>query len=318
MITYKELLPKVSLKLIGKKENSAVFSFEPLPVGYGHTLGSVLRRVLLSSIPGSAVTRLKIEGISQPFSTIPGVREDVIEIVLNVKKIRLKIFNDQPAILKATKSGPGQLKVSDFEVVGDGELINNDLVIANLADKKTKVSFELTAEPGVGFETAEEHPSNKIGVIPVDSIFTPIVNVSYSVEQARLGQATNLESLKIEIETDGTVDPETALNKSCGILEKFFAVFAKGTGDDLLPQVGQEEGVVDVASGIEKDLDVKEAGVPIEELGLSTRTTNALVRSKIKTLGDLFSKKGDLVKVKGLGQKGLSEVGDLLTKQGWR
>jgi len=314
MSVYNELLEKSALKVVEEKGNFARVSFEPLPVGFGHTLGSVLRRVLLSSIKGAAVTHVKIEGVTHPFTTVPGVREDVVELLLNIKKIRLKIFNDQPVILKLSASGSGKVSASDLEVVGDGEVINKDLVIANLSDKKSKLSLELTCESGVGYEPSEDHASNKIGVIPVDSIFTPVTSVSYKVGSARLGQVTSLDSLTLDITTDGTVVPQEALKTSCDVLRDFFTAFGSPRSE-----TEKEDGVA--ASG-EPSKEVKingdEASVSLEDLGLSTRTTNALLRAKVKTLGDLVGKKEDLGKIKGLGQKGINEISELLSKQEWK
>lgn len=320
MLSYSDLLEKVQLKIVEEKGNSAKFIFEPLPVGFGHTLGSSLRRVLLSSIPGAAVTQVKIEGVNHPFTTIPGVREDVVDLLLNIKKIRLRIFNDQPVILKVAATGPGKVSDADFEVTGEGEIIKQNITLATLADKRSKISLELTAESGVGYETAEEHPTNKIGIIPVDSIFSPVLNVSYSIGSARLGQATNLDSLTIEILTDGTVKPTEALKKSSEILSNFFNLFA-GT-----PKSGETEEVTAKSALSKKesggpsavDLPAEEAAVALEDLGLSTRTTNALLKARIKNLGDLSERHHSLSKIKGLGQKGLGEISQLFAKEGWK
>lgn len=315
MQLYKEILDKAGLKVVEENGNFGKFVFEPLPVGFGYTLGSVVRRVLLSSIKGAAVTHAKFDGVNHPFTTIPGVREDVVELILNIKKLRLKIFNDQPVILKLAATGPGAIKASDLEVVGEGEVTNRSLVLANLADKKSKLNLELTCEVGVGFEASEDHPSNKIGVIPVDSIFTPIVNVSYKVGSARLGQVSSLDSLALEITTDGTTTPLKALKISCDILRDFFSTFAEPKKEVAV------EGVLEAGkaeSAKEVKINREEAAVSLEDLGLSTRTTNALLKSKVKTLGDLLGKREELGKIKGLGQKGINEIMELLAKQEWK
>lgn len=316
MKVYKEILDKTVLKVVEEKGSYGKFVFEPLPVGFGHTLGSVLRRALLSSIKGAAVTHAKFEGVTHPFTTIPGVREDVVELLLNVKKIRLKIFNEQPLILRLSKSGPGVVKAGDLEVVGEGEVLNRDLVLANLADKKSKLNLELTCESGVGFEPSEDHPSNKIGLIPVDSIFTPVVNVSYSVGLTRLGQMASLDSLVLEVQTDGTTSPADALKVSCDVLRDFFTVFAAPKKEEVVE--GNEDEAMSKVSGPDVQVNGEEAAVSLEDLGLSTRTTNALLKAKLKTLGDLVSKRQDLGKIKGLGQKGISELTELMSKQGWK
>lgn len=318
MFNYKDLLEKAQLKVVSEKDNYGKFVFEPLPVGFGNTLGSSLRRTLLSSISGAAVTQVKIEGITHPFTTVPGLREDVVDLLLNLKGIRLKIFNDQPVILKVSATGPGVVKDSDLELIGDGELVKQGIVLATLADKKSKLNLELTAEIGVGYVSAEEHATNKIGLLPVDSIFSPVRNVSYSVGSTRLGQVTSLDSLTVEITTDGTVSPRDALQTSCEILKNFFTLFA-GTPQTEETEKSQPKGTPAVKGEAAKgNLPSEEAAVVLEDLGLSTRTTNALLRAKIKTLGDLAAKKENLSKIKGLGQKGISEITQLFAKQGWK
>ncbi len=318
MLNYKDLLEKAQLKVVAEKDNYGKFVFDPLPVGFGHTLGSSLRRTLLSSIPGAAVTQVKIEGVTHPFTTVPGLREDVVDLILNLKGIRLRIFNDQPVVLKVSATGPGVVKDSDLELVGDGELVEQGIVLATLADKKSKLNLELTAETGAGYVSAEEHATNKIGLIPVDSVFSPVRNVSYSVGLTRLGQATSLDSLTVEITTDGTVSPRDALRKSCEILKNFFTLFAGTPQTEEEEKVKEKEVSVGKGESAKAGLGSDEAAVVLEDLGLSTRTTNALLRAKVKTLGELAAKKESLPKVKGLGQKGLSEITQLFAKQGWK
>lgn len=307
-----ELLGKLRIDTAAEKEGYSKFIFEPLPVGYGQTLGNSLRRVLLSSLPGAAVTYAKIEGVSHQFTTIPGVKEDVIDLIQNFKKIRLRIHNNQPVILKLEASGPKKVTAGDFEVIGSGEVVNKDLEIASLSDKKTKLSLELTAEPGFGYIPAEEHQTSKIGVIPVDSIFTPVLHVAYKVEQTRLGQATNLDKLILEVTTDETTTPSEAIKVAASTIIDFFKVVEGG-------QRVSEEDIVNKKEEKKQKVSEADINVPIEDLGLSTRTANALVKAKIKTLGDLSGKGNeDFGKVKGLGEKGVSEIEDLLKKHDLR
>ncbi len=291
-MTPYELLGKLKIGKVEEKGGFGKYILEPLPVGYGQTLGNSLRRTLLSSLPGAAVTYAKIEGASHQFSTLPGVKEDVIDLIQNFKKIRLRIH--------------------EFEVIGSGEVINKDLEIANLADKKTKLALELTAEPGFGYVPSEEHQTVKIGVIPIDSIFTPVLHVSYKVEQTRLGQATNLERLVLEVTTDKTVEPAEALKAAAGILVSYFKAVEVGESVEPLEDVAKKEG---------KKSKVSEADLitSVEDLGLSTRTSNALIKAKVKNLSDLSEKSSaDTAKIKGLGEKGIGEIEDLLKKQGLR
>ena len=311
-MTPYELLGKLKIEKVEEKESFGRYVLEPLPVGYGQTLGNSLRRTLLSSLPGAAVTYAKIEGASHQFSTLPGIKEDVIDLIQNFKKIRLRIHNNQPVILKLEGSGPKKILASEFEVIGSGEVVNKDLEIANLADKKTKLALELTAEPGFGYVPSEEHQTVKIGVIPIDSIFTPVLHVSYKVEQTRLGQATTLERLVLEITTDKTVEPAEALKAAASVLVSYFKAIEVGESVGLLEDVAKKE---------EKKSKVSDADLStsVEDLGLSTRTSNALVKAKVKNLSDLSGKSStDTAKIKGLGEKGIGEIDDLLKKQGLR
>lgn len=307
-----ELLGKLRIDTVEEKEGYSKFVFEPLPVGYGQTLGNSLRRVLLSSLSGAAVTYAKIEGVSHQFTTIPGVKEDVIDLIQNFKKIRLRIHNNQPVILKLEANGPKKVMAGDFEVIGSGEIVNKDLEIVNLADKKTKISLELTAEPGFGYVPAEEHQTAKIGVIPVDSIFTPVTHVSYKVEQTRLGQATNLDKLILEVTADKTITPFEAVKTAASILIDFFKIIEGG-------QSLVEEDTISKKEEKKRKVSEADLNVPVEDLGLSTRTANALVKAKIKTLGELSGKgSDDFGKIKGLGEKGVGEIEDLLKKHDLR
>lgn len=303
-----ELLAKLRIDRSEEGPDFGRYTLEPLPVGFGQTLGNSLRRVLYSSLPGAAVTFAKIEGVPHQFSTVPGTKEDVIDLVQNFKRIRIKIHNNQPVILKLETTGPGKVYAKDFELIGSGEIVNQNLEIATLADRKSKLSIELTAEPGFGYVPSEERPTAKIGVIPVDSIFTPVSHVSYKVEQTRLGHQTNLEKLVIEIKTDGTITPDEALKSSARVLIDYFQTVENG--GSVTPDA--EKGRVEEKSRKSGTVDLN---VPVEDLGLSTRTTNALVKSKVKTLGDLAEKKAeDLAKTRGLGEKGIGEIEDLLKK----
>ena len=213
---------KFKVKVENEKGNSAVVSVEPLEAGYGHTLGNSLRRCLLASLPGAAITSIKISGVSHQFSTIPGVVEDVIEIILNLKKIRVKVDGDKPVQMRIQKSGVGEVKASDVDTLGQGEVVNGDLHIATLTDSKAKLNIELTAENGVGYVSSEEKKTNEIGVIPVDSSFSPVLSVNYTVEQTRVGRRTDFDKLNLEITTDGTITPLESVQKASQILAEVF------------------------------------------------------------------------------------------------
>lgn len=310
-----QLMPLLKIAAAEEKANYGRFVLEPLPTGYGHTLGNALRRVLLSSLPGAAVTQFRIEGAPHQFSTLPGVKEDVVQLSLNFKKIRLKIYDENPVTLKLDTKGPKEVRAGDLEVFGNAEVVNKDLLLATLADNKSQLSLELTAEMGVGYVPCEERPTGKIGAIALDSIFTPVTSAVYTVESTRVGRETNLDRLVLEIGCDGTIAPSEALKTAAVILLDYFKIVS---GEEVVSEnrnAGKKE------EGVSKDpvLTEVEKKTSVEDLGLSTRTTNALLAGKIKILGDLVNQKPeDLTKLRGFGQKAVSEVEKLLSKQSWR
>lgn len=301
-------LPKPP-KLVEKKDNIARFVFEGLYPGYGTTIGNALRRVLLSSLEGAAPTEVKIEGVSHEFSTLPGVLEDVIMICLNLKKLRFKLHGDEPqkAVLKIT--GPKEVKGADLKLPAQLELVNKDAHIATLTDKNAKLNLELTVRKGVGYEPVEMRKKEKlaVGEIQLDAIYTPIKRVSYKVENMRVGERTDFDRLILEIETDGTIEPETALTKATKILIDHFNLVLSAF------QEKKEEKKETKEAKEEKEEDVLKT--PIEELKLSTRTINALLNAHIKTVGGLVRKKEeDLLNIEGLGEKGIEEIKKALKK----
>jgi len=307
-------------KVIQKKKNQAVFEVEALYPGYGVTVGNALRRVLLSSLQGAAVTGVKIKGVSHEFSTIPGVLEDVITILLNIKNLRFKVFDGelQKAQLVIKKEGP--VKGSDFKCPSQIELVNPDLHIATITDKKIELEIEITIEKGIGYVPKYQIKKGKseIGFIAVDAIYTPIRNVSFEVENMRVGDRTDFDKLSLEIETDGTITPEESFFEACDILLKHFNIIFEG-------QAGPDKTSVDESSekeaGEKKDKkEEKETDVTklaVEDLKLTGRTLNALVNNSIKTVGGIIKKseKG-LMELEGMGEKALSEIKRKIKKLG--
>lgn len=278
------------------KENYGKFTIEPLPKGYGTTVGNSLRRVLLSSLEGTAVTHIKIEGILHEFSTIPGVFEDTTEIILNIKKLRLKLHTEFPKTLHLEAKGKKVVKASDITQDPDVEVLNPDLVIASLTGKDSKLSMELKISHGRGYVPAEKQEGEDkiIGLIPVDSIFSPITKVNYVVEDARVGHLTNFDRLILELWSDGSVTAQEALNKAGEILEHYFALIKE------FKIVSEEEKQGEEGQRLAK---------PVESLNLSIRSYNCLKRSGIKTVGELFQlKEEDFMKMKNFGLKSLEEV----------
>lgn len=285
-------------------ENYARIAIEPLEAGFGHTLGNSLRRVLLTSLKGAAVTSVKIDGVSHQFSTIDGVLEDVIEILLNVKKIHLKIGSEKGIKLSVKATGKRMVKAGDFEIEGDGEVVNKEQTIATLTDSKAKLNMEMTAEVGRGYSVAEERKISELGVIAVDTLFSPVTAVNYSVEPTRVGRSTDFDKLTLDITTNGSVTPLEALNEAAKILSDTFHRIYE-------PQIEEEAEETD--SKVSEEV----LKLTIEELDLPVRITNALKAIEINTIEDLINiPKQQLLKAKNLGTKSLSLISERLLERG--
>lgn len=293
-------------KVVAEKdsENFGRFAIEPLEEGFGQTMGNSLRRVLLSSLEGSAVTSVRIEGVPHMFSNIKGVQEDVITILLNIKKIRIKVFGDKPIRLKVSTTGKKEVKAKDFEIIGDGEIANPDLLIATLTDAKARFAAELTAERGRGYSMAEERKSGEIGLIPVDAIFSPVSNVNYKVEPTRVGRRIDLDKLILDIETDGTILPSEALNQAAKILSETFKQIYEPA--EVVEDEQPRSAVID-----------ETLKMSIEEIDLPVRIANALKAIDIATVEDLVNvQRQQLLKAKNLGAKSLSLISEKLAERG--
>lgn len=287
-------------------ENSARLTIEPLEAGFGHTLGNSLRRVLLTSLSGCAVTSVKIDGVSHQFSTIDGVIEDVIEIILNIKKIRVKVHSDKPVKLILKASGKKEIKASDFDVLGEGEIINGDTHIASLTDSKAKLNMELVAQQGKGYQVAEDNQNKEeLGVIAVDALFSPVTAVNYTVDPTRVGRSTDFDKLTLDITTDGIIPPLEALNEAAKILsETFHKIYEPDKEEELTKEAG---------SVISEEV----LKLTVEELDLPVRITNALKAVEISTLEDLINiPRQQLLKAKNLGAKSLSLISEKLLERG--
>jgi len=285
------------------------YVIEPLERGYGTTLGNSLRRVLLSSLPGTAVTSIRIAGIQHEFSTIPGVKEDVTEIVLNVKGIIARLHRDGPKTIYLEAVGEGEVKAGDIKADGEVEILNPEQHIASLGPDGA-LSMELVIDHGRGYVQAEKNksPQTVIGTIPVDSIYTPVLKVNYAVENTRVGNQTDFDKLTIEIWTDKTIFPRDALSLGAKILVDHFTLFT-----DLSDTIGSKSTVVEK---VETQRD-KVLEMTIEELDLSVRSFNCLKRANINTVEDLISKTQDeMIKVRNLGRKSLEEVEHKLAMMG--
>ncbi len=289
-------------------EESGRFRVEPLERGFGLTLGNALRRVLLSSLAGAAVTQVKIDGIYHEFATVAGVKEDTTELILNLKQLRLKSYTDQPTQLRLLASGPGVVTASDLIYPSEVEIVNPELQIATLDSPDTRLEMELTVEKGKGFRSSDGREPSSLGVIPVDAIFSPIRRVNYSVENTRVGERTDLDSLIIEIDTDGTISPMDALVQAAGLLIDQFSVF---TDLQQAPRRA-ERGSLGAGAIPTHILDM-----PIEQLDLSQRTYNCLKRSQITKVGQVMQMSEDeLLSLRNFGQKSLEELRDRLREHG--
>lgn len=284
----------------------ATFAVEPLHAGYGNTLGNSLRRVLLSSIEGAAVVAFKIEGASHEFATVAGVKEDVVDIMLNIKNIRLKVHSDEPIELRLEKKGSGVITAGDIKTTADVDVINPDQIIATIDDPKKSIVIDFVVESGRGYRTIEESSVKRVhsDMIAVDAIFSPVLRVRYKVDNTRVGQETNLDKLLLTVETDGSLTPREAFEEAAAILVNQYTALAGSTVIEAAPALGQAD-----------EDDTNELNTSIEELNLTARTANALINNEIRTVHDLVTlSEQDLRELKGFGSKALDEVKDKLAE----
>lgn len=307
---YSIVLPSKP-RIISEEGNAGVYEIDGFYPGYGHTLGNSLRRIILSSIPGAAIVSVKIDGVSHEFSTITGVTEDVIAIILNLKKVRIRIADGQQHNLTINVKGVRTVTAGDIEVPGQVEILNPDQHIAELTDKNARFEVELLVDTGLGYLPKEvlQKDRAEIGSIALDAIFTPIRRAHYEVENMRVGDKTNFNRLRISIETDGTLTPREALERSIAIMIQQLKAIVGFKEDE--PAVS--DVTPDVSAASQEDV----MKTRVEELELSTRTANALTGASIRTLGGLVRKaESDLMSIEGIGQKAVDEIKDALKQFG--
>ncbi|MCL4397798.1 DNA-directed RNA polymerase subunit alpha [Patescibacteria group bacterium] len=298
--------PVFKVKTDEQTDSYGRFVIEPLETGYAYTLGNALRRVLYSSLPGAAVTSVTIDGVKHQFQTLAGLQEDVVEFVLNLKKLRVRLLDGDKATIRLEATGPGEVTAASIEDTSAVEIANKDLYLGTLADKKAKLSATITVEKGYGYSLADERRSGVIGVIPLDATFTPVVRVNYRQESTRVGRQTNLDRLVIEIWTDGTIAPYDALKQAAKLLASYFLQIYE-------PKADISETTVAVTPTVSDDV----LKMLIEELDLPTRLENALKNGGIETVGQLLgTPRKDLLKVKNLGGKSLGIVEEKLREKG--
>ncbi len=302
-------------KVVEKKgERKALFEIDSLYPGYGVTMGNSIRRVLLSSLGGAAVTKVKINGVNHEFSTIKGVVEDVITIILNLKELRFRFHGDGVQTARLRVSGEKEVKGSNFELPTQLELVNPDTYIATITDKKTSLEMDIEVEKGMGYSSTEDRKDEKleVGQILVDSVFTPVKRANFYVENMRVGKRTDFDRLFIDIETDGTIIPEKALENAISILaNQFLSILPK---EEKKEKEGKKENKQKKEEKEEKE--EKSEEIEVEELGLSTRTVNVLKENKIKKLKDILKKTEDEISsLPKMGEKGVEEIKKLLKKK---
>jgi len=302
-------------KIVSEESFSGVYEIDGLYPGYGHTLGNSLRRIILSSLPGAAITQIKIAGIEHEFSVIPGVKEDVITILLNLKKVRMIMNSGEPVKLSLRAKGVKAVIAQDIEAPGQVQILNPEQEICTLADGKANIDVEMTVERGIGYMSRETIQKTRmdIGALALDAIFTPIRRASYEVEQMRVGDRTDFNRLRLFIETDGTITPKEALEKSIEIMINQLKAIVGFKEEEPLPVREMKAGEIMEA----KEPDTDALKTRIENIGLSARTLNALSNANIRTVGGLARKKEkDLLEVEGLGAKGIQEIRKALSEFG--
>lgn len=302
---YPAMNPTFTMVESTREGNQATIIIEPLEQGYGHTIGNALRRVMLSSLPGHAIVKVRINGVDHQFSSLDGMKEDVVEMILNLKEVRVKSDSSTPGNLRLDVKGPREVTAADIDCDGGFEVVNKDQYICTLAEGKT-IRVEMTVEPGVGYSMANERKDILIGEIPVDALFSPVVKASYTVDATRVGRRTDYDGIVLDVQTNGTIEPMQAAEQAARILARQFSQLFNPASE---PQVREES-----------HLSPEEAEVlrlTVEELDLPTRIANALRKGGFKTVGDLSGAPRDVIsKVKNLGGKSVELIEEALQKKG--
>lgn len=295
-----------TVKIDEEKPDYGLFVFEPLEQGYGHTLGVSLRRVLLTSLPGTAITEVKIDRVKHPFSSMPGVKEDVVRFLLNLKKVRIAYDGKTEVKLTLEKKGKGVVKAGDIKTPANVKIINPDLVLATLADSKSQISAELKVEKGRGYSEASERKTGTVGVLVLDALFSPVVRVNYKVEATRVGRLTNYDKLILEVWTDGTLKPLESIKQAANILSSYF-------NQIVSPQLPAKVAKPKTSDSVSPNV----ASLSVEELNIPARVANALVAGGYETVGDILSaERQDLMKVRNMGEKSLKIVSAAIGEHG--
>lgn len=324
MLDHSIMLPSKP-RVVSEEATKGIYEIDNLYPGYGHTLGNSLRRIILSSLPGAALTSISIDGVSHEFSTIEGVKEDVIMIILALKKVRFKITGDEPQQVTLKVKGPKVITAGDITCPGQVEVINTDQYIAEITGKGKELSITMNIETGLGFVQKDAHQKSKteIGTIALDALFSPIRRVAYEVENMRVGDKTNHNRLRMIIETDGSIEPREALKRSIEIMiTQLKAIFDFKFDDEIKPIASKEDADLSADKSGSEDKESNEdisdvLKTRIDTLDLSTRTLNALNGANIRTVGGIArKKKEDLLELEGIGEKGIQEIRRMLSNFG--
>ncbi len=317
-MTHDLILPSKP-KIVSEQGTSGVYEIDGLYPGYGHTLGNSLRRIILSSLPGAAVTKVKIKGVEHEFSAIDGVKEDVIGILLALKKLRVRISTDEPVTFSLKIKGVKEVTAKDIDVPGQVEILNPDLHIASLTEKSSELDMEITVEKGLGYVSKEIIQKERvdIGAITLDAAFTPIRKANYEVENMRVGDRTDFNRLRMAIETDGTISPREALEQSITLMIHQLKAIVGFTEKEEEKVVEASDEKSESPEGSLKDIDADLLKTRIDSLGFSARTAKALANGNVRTLGGLARKReSDIMDIDGLGSKGIQEIKKLLAQHG--
>lgn len=304
-------------RIVSEEEFRGIYEIDGLYPGYGHTLGNSLRRIILSSLPGAAITQVKINGADHEFATMSGVKEDVITILLNIKRIRLALHSDEPVTISLKKKGTGVVTAGDIDAPTQVEILSKDQPIAEITNKTTELEIEMTVEQGLGYVAREVHQKDKveIGTIALDAVFTPIRRANYEVENMRVGDRTDYNRLRIMIETDGTLTPKEALEQSIEVMiHQLKSIIGF---QDTEPEVAEVPATEEADAESEVEIDPDVLKTRIETLDLTPRTLAALEEASIRTVGGLVrKKKDDILALEGIGPKGVEEIEALLSSMG--
>lgn len=312
-----EAFKDIKVVIKEEKENYGLFEVSPLSRGYGHTLGNALRRILYSSLKGTGITSVRIDGVDHEYSTLDGVKENVVDVILNLKQIKFKTNMDEKFTCKIAVKGKKIVTASDIQVTGDLEVVNKDQVIATLTDASSKLNMEITVESGVGYRDVKDAERKEVGLIPLDCDFTPIDKISLSVEQARKGQETDLDAVLIGVTTDGSITPKDALLEASKILQEFAGkvMIAMGMSQKEVEEKAEEANKVDVVSEASVEDSDEIGSWKIEDLPISKRSKTGLLAGNYKTIADLRNTTAtELLNLPGFGNKSLNEVIELLNQ----